>query len=126
MDDPDIVVAEPLHPLGGERGELAVPLDRDHAAGDPAHHRRRVARARADLEHRRLPARSSAAGDHQRDDIGLRDGLPGLDRQRRVLIGAGGQLFGHERLARHLAHRVEQPLVVDPAAGDLAPDHLLA
>ncbi len=75
-------------------------LDRDHLAGDPAHHRGGVARAGADLEHP-SPGRDLGRLDHQRDDIGLRDGLAGLDRQRPVLIGEGAHLIGHEHLARN-------------------------
>ena len=82
-------------------------LDRDHLARDPAHHRRRIARAGADLEHP-VAGRDLGRLDHQGDDIGLRDGLVRLDRQRRILIGVAGELRRHERLARHLAHRREQ------------------
>src|SRR5436189_2075846 len=35
LDDPDVAVAEPPHPLHREAGELGVPLDGDHLARDP-------------------------------------------------------------------------------------------
>ena len=42
--------------------------------------------------------------DHARDDVRLRDGLPRLDGQRRILIGEFLQMLRHEGLARHRAH----------------------
>jgi hypothetical protein len=61
-------------------------LDRDHLAGDSAHHRRRITRAGADLEHP-VARRDLGRLDHQRDDIRLGDGLVGFDRKGAVLIG---------------------------------------
>jgi hypothetical protein len=85
---------------------------------------RGVARAGSDLEHavaRREPGR----GSHQRDDIGLRDGLTALDRERRILVGELLELGREECLARHRAERLEQAIVADAARDELAPDHLL-
>src|SRR5262249_5351122 len=81
-----------------------------------------VARAGADLEY-------SIAGldlgklQHARDDIGLRDGLPSLDRQRRVLIGEFPEVLGHEGLARHRAYGGEQQGIVDAARLQVPFDH---
>ena len=86
LDDLDIVVAEPLQPLARDLDQLVLPLDPDHLVGNPADDRRRVARARTDLEH--LVARLDLRRlDHQRDDVRLGDGLPGFDRQRVIVIG---------------------------------------
>ncbi len=43
LDDADIVEAEPLHSLLRDLHKVGLPLDCGDVAGDPAHHRRRVA-----------------------------------------------------------------------------------
>ena len=100
-------------------------FDRVDAGGDPARHRRRVAGAGADLEH---PVAGPDPGclEHQRDDVGLRDGLAGADRQRRILVGVAAQVGRNEHLARHLAQRGEDGRVMDTPAGDLLVDHAVA
>ena len=80
-------------------GQLLVPLDGVDLARDPAEDRRGVARAGADLEHAIAGPERERRG-HQRDDVRLRDRLPALDRQRRVLVGELRELGGEERLAR--------------------------
>src|SRR5689334_17375628 len=52
LDDRDIVVAGPLQPLARYFDQLMLALDADRLARDPADHRRGIARARPDLEHR--------------------------------------------------------------------------
>ena len=74
FDDADIGIAEALHPRRRQPGQLGMALDRDHLAGDPADHRSRVARARADLEHL-VAGADPGRRDHLGDDIGLRNGL---------------------------------------------------
>ena len=126
MDDPDIVVAEPRHPRRRQLGQLGMALDRDHRAGDPAHHRGGIARAGADLEHRvagrdRRPPRSSA----RRYRAGRWSA--GLDRQRRIVIGMRRSASEHERFARH--RRAAPPADAgsrDAAPVDLPRDHRLA
>ena len=125
LDDLDIVVAEPLQPLARDLDQLVLALDGDHLAGDAADHRGRVARARADLEHL-VAGPIPAAWIISADDIRLRDGLPGLDRQRMVAIGEMRIFGADERLARHREEGVEDVLLVDPAALQLPLDHRLA
>src|SRR6185369_4828625 len=125
LDDLDIVITEAPHSLASDRDQLGLPLDPDHLGGDAADHRRGVTRTGSHLEH--LFARCDTRRlDHQRDDIGLRDRLPRLDRNRMVAIGEMGMLFVDEFLARNREKRVEDRLFRDSAPPELALDHLLA
>ncbi len=102
-----------------------MPLDSAHAARDPAHHRGRVAGARANFEH--VVARLNLGKlDHACDDIRLRDGLPRLDGKRRILVGEFLQRPRHEGLARHLAHGFEDVVIGDAARLQMPRDHDLA
>ena len=89
--DLDVGVAEPRQPLARElaarRGWRSIAID---VGGEPARDRARVARAGADLEHP-VVGRDPRRLEHQGDDVGLRDRLPVLDRQRRVVVGAMAQ-----------------------------------
>jgi hypothetical protein len=110
---------------GGGSGPPAatrIALDREDPAGDQRHHRRGKAGARADLEH---PVARPQLGrlDHERDDVGLRDGLALADRERRVLVGELLHALLDEGLARHPPHRVEHLRVADAAARKLHVHH---
>jgi hypothetical protein len=70
-----------------------------------------------------LPPLDLGKFQHARDDVGLRDGLPGLDRQRGILIGEFLQMLGHEGLARHGAHGGKQQRIVNAAGAEMAGDH---
>ena len=118
----DVGEAEPREPFARELDQARMALDRVDVGGEPARHRARVARAGADLEDpvaRADPRRL----EHQRDDVRLRDRLPLLDRQRRVVVGVAAQRRGDELVARHLAHRREERRIADAARGDLLVDH---
>jgi hypothetical protein len=73
----------------------------------------------------RSPPLESERLDRERDDVRLRDRLPGLDRQRRILVGKLGECFRDEVLPRHAAEGLEQARVVDAATGELELDHAL-
>ena len=118
----DVVVAQPLQPRRRQPGQLVDALDGIDALGDPADHRGRIARAGADLEHAiaRLDLRRC---DHQADDVRLRDGLAGFDRQRGVLIGKLAQAFGNEDLAGHPAHGSEHVAIAYASTRQLSIHH---
>ena len=97
-------------------------LDRDHFLDQIGQHRRLVPGAGAHLQHPVLRPQLEGLG-HQRDDVGLGDGLPVVDRQGRVAVGAPLHALGHEQVARHLAHHFQHQRVVDVARGELALDH---
>ena len=59
----------------------------------------------------------------QRDDVGLRDRLARLDRQRRVLVGELLQALAQKLLARHAAHGGQDPGIPDAARRHLFRDH---
>lgn len=61
-----------------------------------------------------------------RHDVGLRDGLVWVDRQRGVLVGEFDQIGRHEPLAIHLPHGPEEPGVADPARHELLLNHPVA
>jgi hypothetical protein len=63
---------------------------------------------------------------HARHHPGLGDGLAVADRQGGVLVGAAGQRFIDEKVARHGAHGGEHALVADAAFGAQALDHPVA
>ena len=63
---------------------------------------------------------------HQRDHVGLRDGLSAADRQRTIVIGVFGQFAGDEALALDSAHRGEHARILDAALLELFGDHLIA
>ena len=121
-DDLGIGVTETRDPLARLVGQHVVALDGEHLAGDAAQHRRRVARAGADLEHR-VGGPKLQQLDHAGDDIRLRDGLPGLDGQRRILIGEIRQMLRHERLARHRAHGRKHQRIADAARRQMPRHH---
>ena len=85
-------------------------------------HAGRVAGAGADLQHPLAAAQLQRLADRG-DDPGLGDRLAGIDRQRRVGVGAVAQRAGHEDLTRHLRHRRQHPLVVDLAPAQLPLHH---
>ncbi len=60
---------------------------------------------------------------HHRDDAGLRDRLRLGDRQRAIVVGAPRELRGHERLARHGAHRREHARIRHASRDELDVDH---
>ena len=102
-------------------GELRQALDRVHFGGELGENRRLVAGARADVEHALVALERELLRD-QRNDIGLRDGLAGSDRQRRVRVRGLAELLRDEQLARHLVHRREDTLVVNAARTELPLD----
>ena len=91
MQHMHVAVAEIGEPRGRLFRELADALDGIDLAGNAREHGRRIARAGADLEHT-LAALEPQRLDHEGDDVGLRDGLLGLDRQRRILVGEFPQI----------------------------------
>ena len=66
--------------------ELGEDLDGVYVADEAREHGRLVARARSNLEHHVVLAGLGELG-HERDDVGLRDGLPFTDGQRVVGVG---------------------------------------
>ncbi len=114
-----------MHALGCNRDQLGLALDRDDLGGDPAHHRRRVTRSCTDLEHP-VAGLDARRLDHQRDDVGLRNRLPGLDWQRVVAVDLADILGRHELLARHVPEGVEDHRIADSPSGDLPLHHPLA
>ena len=125
MQHLDVVVPERPEAAARQVDERLVPLHGVDVADDAGQHRGGVPGAGADLEHPGIRPRLDG-GDHEGDDIRLRDRLPLLDRQRRVLVGELAQLVGHERLTRHHPHGVEDPFVAHAARGDLMLHHVLA
>src|SRR5215207_5343043 len=125
LEYPDVVVAEPRHPLPRDLDELAVPLDSDDALGDAADDRRGISGARADLQHL-VAGPDRGRLDHQSDDVRLGDGLPRLNRQRTVVVSPLPVLVVDELLTRHLPEGFENDRMGHTAGLDLPPDHAFA
>ena len=103
-----VVVAERLEPFGGARSERRHDLDRVDLGHQLGEHRRLIARPGAELEGDVVGLRRQQIG-HQRDDVGLRDGLPVADGERPVQVAHVLQIRRHEEMARHAAHRLHHP-----------------
>ena len=82
-----------------------VTFDREHHPGKPRQDRRLVTGAGANLEHAVVRLRRQRFG-HDRNHVGLRDGLSFSDCERMVFVGLVPQRLGHEEMPRHgAAHR---------------------
>ncbi len=103
-------------------GQLLVPLDGIDLANHFREHRCRVSGAGPYLQGAAAGARLDAL-DHEGDDIGLRNGLVGLDRQRRILVRELGEFVGEKSLARDTSHRFEHRWIAHSARGNLIADH---
>ena len=99
VHDMDVAVAESRQRRSRFFGKLADPLDRVDFCCNLGQHGRRVAGARADFEHP-FAALQIQRLRHQRHDIGLGDGLPGIYGERRILIGEFPQTLRKKRHAR--------------------------
>jgi hypothetical protein len=85
----------------------------------------RIARSGADLEYL-FPAGEPERLDHECHDVGLRDGLTLLDRQRSIFVGEFAKLLGQEGLARDTAHGVQDQLGAHPPGNDGFLNHLVS
>jgi hypothetical protein len=86
MHDMDVSVAESRQRRRRFFGKLANMLDRIDFRRDLSQHGRRIAGTRPDFEHP-FAALQIQRLRHQRHNIGLGDGLPGIYGERRILIG---------------------------------------
>ena len=118
-------IAQRGEPGRGRSGKPGAALDRADLQGDARQHRRGIARAGADLEHRPATTRPQRF-DHQCNDVGFGDRLALADRQRCVIERVLAQCLRHEELARHHAHGREDARTAHPARRDLLRDHVLA
>ena len=91
-----------------------MPLDGHDLHRELSKNCRGVAGAGAHLEHPRLRSDPRRLR-HQRNHVGLRDGLALANRQRIVVVGGFGKLGGHEGFARHAAESRQHALVGDAA-----------
>ena len=125
LDDEDIVVAQPAHPLARQAGKFRLAFDRDDFARDLRKHGCRISGAGADFEHP-VPMPHSGSLDHQRDDVRLGDRLSRFDRERVIAIGSV-RIFGvYELLPWNASECLQQCSVNDAPARDLLADHALA
>jgi hypothetical protein len=125
VPDVDVPIAEPPHALLRQLGQGGVPLDGVDLVGDPGEHGRGIARAGAHLQDA-LPGLKLQGLGHQRHDVGLGDRLLLLDGERSVVVGKLGEPLGHEGLARHGVHGIQDVTVAYAPVGDLVPDHRAA
>lgn len=121
----DVVVTEHLETAACGPGEFGMTFDREDPARDPRKDGGGIPRARPDLEHP-VAGRDLERLRHECDDVGLRDRLAALDRQRGVAVGEFLEVRREKRLARHLGHGSQHALVLHPAGRDLGLHHVLA
>ena len=120
-----VAAAEIGQPGCGLFGELPDALDAVDLPGDLGEDRGCVARAGPDLKDRLAALQGQGLG-HQGDDVGLRDRLAFLDRERDILIGELAKLFGKEGLARDGAHGIQDKLGANAAPPNGLFNHLVA
>jgi hypothetical protein len=102
-----------------------MPFHRVDPIGDAADDSRRIARARADLQHS-LAGPDAGSLDHQGHDERLRDRLAFADGKRGVVIGAFLQPLVHEPLARHGTKRVQHQRALDAARRRMVEEQIVA
>ena len=100
------------HPPGG-RGQGGKAFDGDDFSRQPGKDRRLISAAGPDLQHV-FDAREIQLLRHQRDDVGLADGLPVADGESRVFVRGVLQRLRDELLAWRLFDRVEDALSLIP------------
>src|ERR1700690_1768089 len=120
--DVDIGEAEAQESLLGRLGEGGNPLDRVDLGRDTTQKSGRVPRASPHFEDP-LAAVQAELLNRERDDIRLGDRLPFADRQRRVLVGKLGEIFGDEGLPRDAPERVEDLGIRNSPAREVSIDH---
>jgi hypothetical protein len=99
-----------------------MPLDRMDAIGDLAEYGRRIARSGAHFEDA-ITGFYLGCLDHQRDDVGLRDGLTLADGKRSVFVSELLESGLHKSVPRYPPHRLENMPVTDTTAGYLNIHH---
>ena len=125
MHDMDVAIAETLERRSRFFGKLANTLDRVDFRRDLCQHGRRIAGTRPNFEHP-FAALQIQRLRHQRHNIGLGDGLPGSDGERRILIGEFPQTLRKKCLPRNLSQSAEDRCGADATGRDLIFDHVLA
>lgn len=96
---------------------------KNHAA-HAGQHRRLIARTRAYFQHAHAPARLQQLA-HERNNIGLRNGLAVAYGQGRILIGLGPQGLLHKKMTRHAAHGCKHAAIRNAASLQLFTHHAL-
>src|SRR5947209_4719847 len=118
----DVVDLQLADDLRGAQGELVDPFDREDFGAQFREYDRLVSRSRANLQHLFAAAQVEQL-DHPRHDVRLRDRLSFADGERAGAVRLRGDDLRHEAVARHLAHRLQDPVIGDPARRDMAVDH---
>ena len=125
MHDMDVAVPESRQRRGRRFGKLADTLDRVDFCCNPGQHGCRIAGARPDFEHP-FAALQIQRLRHERHNIGLGDGLPGIYGEWCILIGEFSQTLRKKCLSRDLSQSTEDRFGADAARRDLIFDHVLA
>ena len=100
-------------------------LDGVDVARDFRENRGRVAGTCTNLQDPFSAVKRQGLG-HERDDVGLRDCLPLLNRQRGVFIGKLSKLLRHKGFTGHAPHGIENRFGANTSREDGLIDHLLA
>ena len=118
-------VAEPCENLTGARGEGVVALNGVHLHRELSQQGGCVAGASANFENFFVGLKLEGL-EHERNDVGLRDGLSIADGERMIFVGLGAVLGGNEFVARNAEHGVENTWVRDSAGSKLVVNHQAA
>ena len=103
-------------------GQCGVAFDGENVVGELGEHGGLISGAGADFEDRVLGAEGEGF-EHERDDQGLRDGLPFGNGKGRIFVGPVLKFWRDKFVARDAEHGCEDTLVMDAAVAELDPDH---
>ena len=123
--DRDIFQVQSGENLAGFLRQLEVALDGVNLASPAAQNAGLVTRAGADLQHAFVAIQLQQIG-HQRDNVGLRNGLPDADRQRAVFIGIRPIFLAQELMAGQAAEGFQHARGKNAAPFDLPAHHAIA
>src|SRR6516164_3512940 len=95
-----------------------------HVGGYFGKYGRRIARTGTDFEYLFAASECQCLG-HERDDIGLRDCLSFLDRQRSIFVGKLAKLRRQKGFTSHASHGIEHQFGPNTSREDGLFNHLL-
>ena len=121
----DVRVAKRFQSLFSVPRERLDDLDCVHMRDKLRQHGRLISRAGSDFEHAIAAGWPRQLG-HQRDDVGLGNGLLVTDRKRSVVVCLWLKIRKHEEMTGDLAHRRQHARVAHVARRNLLGDHPFA
>jgi len=124
-DDMHIAIAKRREKITGALGERRVPFDGKDFCGKIREQRGSVARTGSHFENL-VVGRELERFEHERNNVGLRDGLAVTDGKRMILIGLSAASLRNKFVTGYANHGVKNARIRDAAIPELRIDHQLA